>query len=361
MRRRNLRGLARCVTVAVVTLALAACGSSGGSDGAEGGTAAGAQPTPGGDGGIGCPEAEGKVVGFSQPLPDPNFAAIEQVLNEALATHGAELRSVTANLDPGKQISDLQTLLQQQVAVLIANPVDPNATKPIFDQFRARDIPIVALDTEIGGPFLTEVKEDMRFAAAEGAKLLKETVGDGQVGAIYGPPFAEILNWEKDAFDAAAKEVGLNVVATGVNQEISPQGAKRITDAWKQKYGADLKGIWTFSDTTAIGAASSLGGDFTPAIVSINGQPDVVPLVQAGKVTATFQVPYEKTGQALAYAALQAICGRDVPPEIVVPVSKLDQSNIGSYRPVQERAKDPFEVELEEREGTTFIKVDAAG
>ncbi|WP_336213201.1 sugar ABC transporter substrate-binding protein [Nonomuraea sp. LPB2021202275-12-8] len=339
MKRLMLTGLA-------AMLALSACGAD------TGGAAA---PVP--DDGVGCAEAQGKNVGFSQPLADPNFQVLEQVVAKALSKYGATLKPVNANLDPGKQISDIQALLQQQIAVLIANPVDPNATKPVFDQARQRQIPIVALDTEIGGPFFSTIKDDVTQAAMQGAEILKEAVGDGKVAAMYGPPFAELLNWEKAGFDQAAKSHGLNVVDTGVNQEITPAKAKQLTDAWKQKHGADLKGIWTFNDVSAIGAASSVGDGFTPVIVSINGQPDVVPLIEAGKVLATFSVPYEKTGQAMAYAALAAICGRQVPQTIHIPTQRLDKSNVASYKPLQERVNDPFKITLEERDGKTYVKV----
>jgi ribose transport system substrate-binding protein len=344
------RRLAAVLAAAVLALGPAACGGDG-----DAPDAAGAASSA--DDGVGCPAAKGKTVGFSQPLPDPNFQAIEQIVGKALAKYGAELKAVNANLDPGKQISDINTLLQQQVDVLIANPVDPNATQGVFAQVRQKNIPIIALDTEIGGPYFTTVRDDVEYAGTEGAKALKDLVGDGKVAAIYGPAFAELLNWEKEAFDAGAEDVGLTVVDTQVNQKITPADAKAITESWKQKYGADLKGIWTFNDVSAIGAASALSGDFAPKIVSINGQPDAIPLVQAGKIAVTFGVPYDKTGQALAYSALRALCGATVPAEIYVPTVKLDKTNVDSWQPIAERVNNAFSIAFETRDGKTYVKL----
>jgi ABC-type sugar transport system substrate-binding protein len=346
------RRMAAALAAAVLAFGPAACGNGNGNDP----DAAGA-PSSGGDDGIGCAAAKGKTVGFSEPLPDPNFQAIEQIVAKALEQYGAELKAVNANLDPGKQISDINTLLQQGVDALIANPVDPNATQGVFAQVRQKNIPIIALDTKIGGPYFTTVRDDVEYAGTEGAKVLKELVGDGQVAAIYGPAFAELLNWEKDAFDAGAKAVGLNVVDTQVNQKITPTDAKAIAESWKQKHGADLKGIWTFNDVSAIGVASALSGDFAPKIVSINGQPDAIPLVKAGKIAATFGVPYDKTGQALAYAALRSLCGATVPTEIYIPTVKLDQTNVDSWQPIAERVNNPFSIAFETRDGKTYVKL----
>lgn len=353
--------------LALSFVALAACGDGtadgeGGADPTSESDSSTAEPEQdaeaGASGELGCDEAAGQTVGFSEPLADPNFAAIETIVANVLDQHDVELATANAGLDPGKQIGDIQTLVQQGIGALIVNPVDPNATQAALDDVRSSDVPIIALDTLIGGPYFTTVREDMGAAAAAGAELLKQTVGDGQVAVIYGPPFAELLNWEKEAFDARAVEIGLNVVDSGVNQEITPEGAKAFADAWKQTYGSDLAGIWTFNDVSAIGVAAALDEDFEPAIVSINGQPDVVPLIADGKVLATHAVPYEKTAHALAYATLAALCGDEVPEEIVIPVPRLDQSNLDGFRPIDERVDDPFEIELEDRDGTAYVELD---
>ena len=367
---------------AVLALALAACTTDDGSDTAsegassasEGASAASGEASsasasasasasgsaaPAGDlptgEDVGCDAAEGAVVGYSQPIPDPNFAAIEAVMENALGQYGATLSATNANLDPGKQISDIQSLLGQGVAVLVANPVDPNATQPVFDQARSSDVPIVAQDTAVGGPFFATVLADVEDAAAQGAQILSEEVGDGQVGAIVGPEFAEVLVRQAQSFSEASSSNGLDVVETQTNAQITPDGAAQIANAYKQKYGSDLAGIWTFNDTSAVGVASVLDDSFSPALVSINGQPEALPLVEQGVITATFDLQQDKIGQALAYAALAAICDREIPDEIVVPARRIDSSNVGEFRPLGERTSDPFDLTLEMRDGRAVV------
>jgi ribose transport system substrate-binding protein len=306
--------------------------------------------------GYGCPAARGKLVGFSEPIADPNFTAIEHIVRASLASDGVTLKALNANLNPPKQISDIGTMLQQQVSVLIANPVDPHATEGVFGQVRARGIPIVALDTKIGGPYFTTVHDDMEYAGSEGAKALKRLVGSGSVGEIAGPPFAEVLTWERQAFEAEARQIGLRVVAVGVNQQLNAAGGAQIAAAWKVKYGSAMKGVWTTSDSTAIGVVSTLGSGFSPQIVSINGQPEALPLVKSGKISTTFGVPYDKTGQVLAWAALQALCKKTVPQTIFIPTIKLTAANVGSWEPISQRLNNPFQLSFEDRNGQTFVK-----
>jgi ribose transport system substrate-binding protein len=301
-------------------------------------------------------DAKGKVVGYSEPLPDPNFALIESVIQSELDKVGAELKPVNANLDPGKQIADIQSLQQGGIDVLIVNPVDPNAVIPAMDAVRADNIPIVAQDTEVGGPFFVNVAADIEDAAKQGADYLKAKVGDGQVAAINGPAFAEVIVRNQGAFAAQAAANGLTVVDTQTNQMITPDGAKAITDAYKQKYGADLAGLWTFNDTSAVGAASSVDDKFKPVIVSVNGQPEAIPLVKSGVIAATFDLQTDMLGRALAYAAIQALCGAAVPDtKLIVPVKLIDSTNVDAWRDPTERAKDDFEVTFEKRDGKTYL------
>ena len=302
-----------------------------------------------------CAEASGKVVGYSEPLPDPTFKIIEGIIADDLSKIGATLKPVNANLDPGKQIADVQSLVQSKIDLLMINPVDPNAVLPVFDEVRAAGIPIVVQETKVGGPYLTNITSDVEGAAADGAKLLADTVNGGQVTALLGPTFAEILAREDNAFTAAATANKLNLVDSQTNQKFTPDEAKVITDAWKQKYGADLAGIWTFSDTSAIGIASSIDADFHPAVVSINGQPEVIPLIQDGKILATYDLQQDKIAHTLAYAAIRGLCGQSVPTEINIALTKIDKSNVGSWKSPIDLAKEPFTVTLEDRNGKTFL------
>jgi ribose transport system substrate-binding protein len=350
-----------CLIAAGLLVSLAACSSATSTTSAAGtaspaGTQSSAAASGAASQGYGCPAARGKLVGFSEPIADPNFAAIQHIVQTSLAQYGVTLKALNANLNPPKQIADINTLLQQQVSVLIANPVDPHATEAVFGQVRARGIPIVALDTKIGGPYFTTVHDDMEYAGREGAKALKALVGNGSVGEIAGPPFAEVLTWERQAFEAEARQIGLHIIAVGVNQQLSPPGGAQIAAAWKVKYGSAMKGIWATSDSTAIGVVSTLGGNFNPHIVSINGQPEALPLVKSGKINTTFGVPYDKTGQALAWAALQALCKKTVPQEIFIPTIKLTAANVGSWEPISQRLDNPFKLSFEDRNGQTFVK-----
>lgn len=307
--------------------------------------------------GTDCAAAKGAVIGYSEPLPDPNFAILETVIKADLAKAGATLEAANANIDPGKQIADIDGLLQKNIKALLINPVEPNAVKPGLDRVRAKNVPIIVQETQIGGPYYTNVTSDVEQAAADGAAYLKEQVKDGKVGGIDGPPIAEILKRQSDGFTAKSKEIGLTVVdrqTNFFNNQITPDGGRQIADQWKQRF-ADMKGIWTFNDTTALGVAGAVDGTWKPVIASINGQPEIIPLVKEGKVAVTYDLELVKVGHTLAFAALSAICGQKLPANIYLPMKRIDKSNVDQWKSPADVMKEPFTVKLIDKGGKSYV------
>ena len=343
-------------TVAPATTAAAVSSTAAATTAAPATTTA-APATTTASSGTECAAVKGAVVGYSQPLPDPNFAILETVIKADLAKVGATLESANANIDPGKQIADIDGLLQKNIKALLINPVEPNAVKPGLDRVRAKNVPIIVQETQIGGPYYTIVTSDVEQAAADGAAYLLEQVKDGKVGGIDGPPIAEILKRQSDSFTAKSKEIGLTVVdrqTNFFNNMITPDGGRQIADQWKQRFG-DMKGIWTFNDTTALGVAGAVDGSWKPVIASINGQPEIIPLVKEGKVAVTYDLELVKVGHTLAYAALSAICGQKLPANIYLPMKRIDKSNVDQWKSPEDVMKDPFTVKLIDKGGKSYV------
>ncbi len=301
-----------------------------------------------------CADLDGATIGYSQPIPDPNFAIIDEVMAAQLELVGAEYIGVNAQFDPGKQVSDIQTLQQQGITALIINPVDPTVTAAAVQEVVDAGIPVVVQDTDNDGTYFTSVNADVISAAEEGAALLKELVGDGSVGVIIGPPFATVLLRQAETFAAAAEEVGLNVIDTQTSGNPGdPSAAQSIAEAWKQQ-APDLAGVWTFNDTSAVGVAATFDDDFAPALVSINGQPEAIPLIEGGRIDATFDLQQDMIARSLAYAAATAICGGELPADVWVQSKLIDADNVGDWVTPVERGVES-EIGLEEIDGKTFI------
>lgn len=342
------RWIGAALAAAATTLVAAGCGSSGdsGSSGKQGSTdsASGQQKCQ-----------KGATIGFSMPLPDPNFAVLGPVVKADLEKDGYKVILTQANLDPGKQISDINSLIGRGIKALVTNPVDPRAVQPVIQRLNSMHIPIVVQETRIGGPYTTDVTSTVEDAAADGAVTLKKAVGNRPVTALEGLKQAEILNRENEAFLAKAKEIGLKVVDRKTNVQVTPDGARQQALVWKQRYGSHLKGIWSFNDSSALGMSSLIGNGFAPKIVSINGESEVIPLIKQGKVLATYWLQLPKIAHTLSYAVEQSLCQKPLPKEIFLPLKKITSANISDWKSPEQQSREKFPVKIVQRNGRATV------
>jgi len=123
------RRLIAAVTVLMTTLALAACGSSSNSSSSSsaasgGGGSNSTSSSSGGGGG---------TIGFSIPQgSNPALQALDAGLTAEAQKEGYKVQTTDSNLDPNKQISDLQAFIQQHVKALVVWPLDDHAVQPAY-------------------------------------------------------------------------------------------------------------------------------------------------------------------------------------------------------------------------------------
>lgn len=324
------------VTAAAVVV-VAGCGSGGsglktsiaGSSGAASAAATGTFQA----GQASC-AANGELIGFSAPFADPNFQLWYEVISADAKQAGLTSAYVAGErTDPGKQLSDVQTLIQRGAKAIIVAPLDPNALQPAIDRARAQGIKVVVTDTAVGGPYATNIATSARKAGGDGADYLKRKVGTGKVAAILGPTTSEAVKVRNEGFLTEAKKIGLNVVDQQTNGKLDEGTARGITDIWRQKYGKDLAAIWSFNDTSAVAATSAVQSSFSPVVIGMNAQPDAVAAVQQGRLTATFDLQPITIAHTMAWAADQARCDKTLPATITVGDTLVDSSTVGSWVP----------------------------
>lgn len=303
--------------------------------------------------------AESFTLGYAGAVQaNPNNKAVEDGIKAQAAALGMDVVVTDANFDANKQISDVQALVQQGVDALIIWPIDPQGIQPALDDARAADIPIIVQDTPDAGEVTSNFQVNNEQAAEQAAALVGETVGEGSdVAIIQGLPIVGVLAARNEGFAAGAAAAGLNVVAEQVNEKDNADGARPIVDAWKSQFGATLKGILAYNDPSALGAASAVGGDFTPVVVGMNGDSDGVAAVKDGRLLATWDFRPVELGNGLAWAAHEVLTGSTIPATVNVEMTKIDKATADSWRPIEDRLTAPMTVSIEDRAGEAYLSV----
>lgn len=331
-----------------IAASLAACSGGGSTSGATGGEG-----------------SEQFVLGISQPVQ-----AVEAPRNwqKGIEVQAAALGMKTvvadANLDPNKQLSDVQSMISQGVDALCLSPLDPQGIQPAVEQAKSRGIPVIgwsagANSAELG--YATNFEADDQQAGEDAAKLMAEQLGEGaMVAAIQGPPYIPISTLRFSGFEQGAKKYGLNLVAAQINESADGvSGATPIADAWKAKYGADLKGIFSYNDPSALGAAAVAGDGFQPLLTGVNGAVEAVDAIKQGRMLATWDQRTVETGNACAWAAYQLLTDETVPPIVNVQMPRIDASNVAKWRSPEELLGTALKISVGEKDGVAVLQTDA--
>jgi ABC-type sugar transport system substrate-binding protein len=350
MRFRSLCPLVALMTCVGVAAFASACGSSSDEDAGGGGTSAEGSGSGGFD------------IVFIPPVSAiPSIQALDKAIRLKGESLGMSVRTLGGEFDPKVQVSAVQTAISSKVDAILIWPIDPNGLAPVLSEAKDAGIKVLVTDS----PTLTDqgladvnFQEDLEGAAkevaAESAKLIGEPC---KVGILMGVPTVDVLRAKNDGLKAGAEAAGCEVLATQINQKDTTDSARPIVDGWKAKFGDEMTGILSYNDASALAAVSAVDDSFQPLIAGMNGEPDAIEEMKAGRIAvdAEFQAP--EVGNGMAQAAYDLLSGESVPPTIRVDAALLTKNDIGDYQSWADRLKEPQDVGWPEKDGEPVLTV----
>lgn len=335
------RRLIAAATVLATALSLAACGSSsssssnatsGGSSGAASGGSSGAASGGGG------------TIGFSIPQgSNPALQALDAGLQAQAAKEGLQVRTTDANLDPNKQISDLQAFIQQHVKALVVWPLDDQAVQPAYAQAAAAHIPIITIYTLVNGPYYTDLQLDGKGVGNNAAHWFAQNIGPhANVAAILGPPQVDQFREIAAGWQAGVKQTGINQLASQVDPKLAPDDAVNITSDYKTRYGSKLQGLFVTLESQAIALSAVVNGSFKPKITTYGGTDACLDALKNGLVSVCYYQNPTLMGRVAGWAAGQAIAGHAIPKQLHITMPTITQQTVGSYPDTKQQLTAPY-------------------
>src|SRR5690625_404262 len=121
-------------------------------------------------------------------LNNPFFVDLKEGAEATAEEEGIELVVTDSQEDPGKQMSDVENLLQQNIDLLILNPVDSDAAGQAALLANDQDVPVITVDRQASdGEIVTHVGFDALKSGGIAATFLDEALGgEGKVVEIQG-------------------------------------------------------------------------------------------------------------------------------------------------------------------------------
>ncbi|MFD1065637.1 ribose ABC transporter substrate-binding protein RbsB [Oceanobacillus locisalsi] len=295
--------------IAVFIVLLAACStdSPGSSDEAEGEDA--------GD--------ENVKIGLSiSTLNNPFFVTVRDGAQAAAEEAGYEVVTADAQDDPSTQLSDIEDLIQQDIDILLVNPVDSDAIVSAIESANSSDIPVITVDRSAeDGEVVTHIASDNVAGGEMAGEFIAEQLSEeGNVVELEGISGASATRERGEGFHNVVDEMdGIEVVA---NQSANFDRTEGLSVMENIIQGTeDIDAVFSHNDEMALGAIEALQAqnmleDVT--VVGFDATDDAVASVEEGVMDATIAQQPDLIGERAIEAAGQVMNGETV--EEFVPV-----------------------------------------
>lgn len=281
------------------------------------------------------------VVGAAMPVFDDKWLSyLYDGIKEYDSEHdNVKVKMVDAKNDAGKQFSQVETFIVQQVDVILINPVETDAVGPMVDAANEADIPVVIVnrmpDEEVMKKIYAYVgSESIEAGTIQMEKVVELLGGKGNVAILNGTLGQEsVVNRTKGNKDVLEKNPDMKLVREQTGDYQRSLGMT-VMENWIQA-GDEIDAIVANNDEMAIGAIMALEeankrGDII--VAGIDGTIDALEYVKQGKLNiSAFQDAYGQ-GKGAIEAAIKAVNGEKLDNNFInIPFELVTQDNVDEY------------------------------
>lgn len=275
------------------------------------------------------------TIGFSSKDNSDTFVAAIANAAEARAKElGVNLVMYDAAGDVNKQISDVETMIAQNVDAVIVIPQSVEGSAPVVQMCNDAGIPIIVDNGDIadtnftafvgctdqesgeilGQWFVDNVPEGSKVCIIEGPMGQS-----GQVGRMAGFEEVGVL----DKFDVLSTQT-----ANWKRDE-----AMTLAEDWITQYGDDLVAIICENDDMGMGAmsAAQAAGRSDIIIGGVDGLDDAVQAVKDGSYAISVLQDSAGQGSTGVDVALQIVKGEDFQKDTRIPFRPITAENVDAY------------------------------
>lgn len=256
-------------------------------------------------------------------------------VNNPWRTQGAKTAELTVENDPrigeytyldaegddNKQISDIESLLDQGCDAMIVAPFTADALTPAVERACKSGVPVILLSTEVNTDcptsFVTSIG-GYAWGDASGKFIAENTEGDDQVIALRILPGVAELEWRWSAAAQVFKEEDVNVVAVNFTEQDPAKTKQAVSDAI-QRFG-EIKGVWMDAGAAGIPAIEAFedAGLEVPPIIGEDENQFLEAWVDQDLTAQTPTFPNYQWRTSII-AATKILAGEPVPKKWVLP------------------------------------------
>lgn len=263
------------------------------------------------------------TIGFSvSTLNNPFFVTLADGTEAAAEEAGYKVITSDAQDDPSKQLNDIDDLLQQDIDILIINPVDSDAVVSAVESANNTNIPVITVDrSSEGGEVVAHIASDNTAGGEMAGEFIEEQLGgEGSIVELEGIPGASATRERGAGFHNIVDEIeGLEVIAKQTANFDRTEGLSVMENIIQGAEKVDA--VFAHNDEMALGALEALEAENMlddVIVVGFDATDDAVAAVEEGRMNATVAQLPELLGEKSVEIAGRVINGETV--EEFIPV-----------------------------------------
>lgn len=275
------------------------------------------------------------TIGMSfQELNNEYFVTMQEALEAAADSLGAEVITTDARHDVAKQVSDVEDMIQRGIDILLLNPADTVGVETAVLAAKEAGVTTVAIDAQANGPvdgFVGSKNYDAGYLACD--YLAQQLDGEGQVALLDGIPVVPILQ-RIDGCTAALDEYDGIEIVTKQNGRQERTHAMTVTENIIQAH-PDLDGLFSVNDIGSLGALIAIeasGQDIK--LVSVDGHPEAIEAIQrpdSAFIATSAQYPRDMVRVGLGLGLAKHWGASTAPAEIPIDVELIDRDKAADF------------------------------
>jgi ribose transport system substrate-binding protein len=346
------RWMALPAALLLLVLVIAGCGGGGSSSSSSESTEATETEAPAG----GAAEetaaetsGSGKKVFYISPVAaQPGQQQINQGLEQASEELGWSETVLDSALSAEKQVSNVETAVNQGAAAIASWTLDPNAVAGAYEQAQSKEIPIIGMNSK-GTGVTSSVWWEVQLCEPGGPEqVTAEKIAELKPHAktiVIGLEVAESTKELSDCFIQEAKKVGLDIINETNNEADNAAGSQKVFEPLLTKY-PEVEAVFDYNDESAMGVSAALlaGGKQIATVeepegvivTGSNGDQDAIEAVEEGRLSWTWDPDNLASGFA-AVKQMNAALSGEKPQDLIVESILVDGETISEYVPASER------------------------
>jgi ABC-type sugar transport system substrate-binding protein len=286
------------------------------------------------------------VIGVSyQNLAFPYVAAMQKAIESRAKAIGVKLIEADAANDTNKELANVEDILAQKPDLLLFEAASLDASVASIDAAKKAGVPVVQFNGKAsGGEYVSFIGSEQSDSGALLGKFLidlRKSSGKDKLSGIYLRGVAgQVTDIARhDGMTKAIADAGLTDKFTFVEQyaNYDRPTAQTVTESILSK-STKYDFLVSNNDDMLLGAlAATTQAGLTIPMCGVDGLPETLTDIKAGKVSATvFQNPEGQAAGALT-AAVAYLQGATLPKQILIPFILTTSANVDQVAAIATR------------------------